>query len=355
MLDRQDLAEAGLARRAVGPLERALHPLVVVGLKPQVARVHLKEPLAPTDVDKLDALDHCAVLAVHGALEVGRRLPLGQQGQAFHLRAVLLQRKARQVGRSHVGLHLDDLNLDSNEEAERAAAPRHHAEEGRMLVVARAVHQLARREDDVICADRLLDEAKTVRVGLHPQPHREAANRQVLHLDLNLERVPHREQRARDVSHVDEGLARDGHRLVVHLEDVTHVGALDLAALLFKGASRRAHREERLAVGAHLANLLARVLARPPLAHLALHLGDALAVQVRRGAEGLVVPVAPRPDHIAEEGDGEHDEEVDLAAVLLQDVRDEADPGGHGLGGAAGAAGRVPIRMPVRVPVRAPV
>eukprot|EP00302_Diacronema_sp_CCMP2436_P006588 CAMPEP_0179900642 /NCGR_PEP_ID=MMETSP0982-20121206/39241_1 /TAXON_ID=483367 /ORGANISM="non described non described, Strain CCMP 2436" /LENGTH=174 /DNA_ID=CAMNT_0021798939 /DNA_START=866 /DNA_END=1389 /DNA_ORIENTATION=+ len=85
VLDGEHLGEAWLARLLVGLVEGALDPLVVIRLVPQVARVHLEEPLAPRQLAEVDALDHGAVLGVDGALKVLRRLSLGKQRKALHL------------------------------------------------------------------------------------------------------------------------------------------------------------------------------------------------------------------------------------------------------------------------------
>mmetsp|Transcript_8605 Transcript_8605/g.21966 ORF Transcript_8605/g.21966 Transcript_8605/m.21966 type:complete len:404 (-) Transcript_8605:149-1360(-) len=303
---RDELLEPRLARLCVGALKSVLEPVVVVRLEPEVDAVHFKEELVPRDVARGAELDDRPVFGVDGALEELRHLPLRQQRELLEPLAVLGVREGGDIHRLNVRLDVHHLHLHRHQQPERAAAPGQAGEQLGVLVVARGVHALARGQHDIVRDDALLHQPVSVRVCLHPEAHRNATQRDVLHLDLHLHREAARHERAREVPHVHQRLGRDSHLFFVNPEDVAHVRDRDLPALLLEVADRGRHGEPRAAVGAHLAHLLARIGACPPLANLRLDARDARVVQVRRGRKVLVEPIAQRPDCVHGKGDRQH-------------------------------------------------
>lgn len=211
--------------------------------------------------------------------------------------------------------------------------------------------------------------------------HEGQARRARVLLSAQASCLPAREEDAREVAHVDERLAGDRHRVLVHLKgrcaepsacgmSAAHAGIarrrdepcertlrmsqseevlilrhsslkVRVAGPMARKGLRSVHilptgspaslraRHSRTCTGARgseeggsvSGGLWGTGRPAPRAAHLALHVRDALAVQVRRGAEGLVAAVADAPDQVVEEGEREHEEEVDLAAVFLRGGR----------------------------------
>lgn len=150
----------------------------------------------------------------------------------------------------------------------------------------------------------------------HPRAEREPAQRHVLDLQRDGQRVPPRDEVARDLAHRHHRLDPDGRVRLVQIEHVEQVDGHPVAQVLAEEAGGEAH-----PVGtrrAHGPALAGRQLAPPS----DVRLDVAYAVVVAQGAaeQGFVEVTAGAEVDGEDEAGGEDEEEDDEAAVVFQQL-----------------------------------
>lgn len=75
-----------------------------------------------------------------------------------------------------------------------------------------------------------------MRVSLDAKAHRDASQRDALHLDMCLQREAQRHEHVSELAHRDAWLSGECERLRVDGEDLLHVPGLDFVRLLLVGA-----------------------------------------------------------------------------------------------------------------------
>ena len=217
------------------------------GLVPAAERIDLARVIR--GVGEVAGHDDGVVLGEDGGLEeVG-----GVRGDRHvaQLVAVLLLGVHGDVAHPHVLLDRHDLQLERDQQAERAVRPREGVEQLGVLVAGDA-EQAAVGDDDLVGDDGLVEEADLVRVGGHADGHGQAADRGVLDLEGDGEHVAAREQVAGDAADGDEGLDAHGAAIEVDAEDVAQAAHLDLVPLVL-GLEAGAEVLPGAPIGAHRA------------------------------------------------------------------------------------------------------
>mmetsp|Transcript_24230 Transcript_24230/g.35233 ORF Transcript_24230/g.35233 Transcript_24230/m.35233 type:complete len:497 (-) Transcript_24230:313-1803(-) len=264
-----------------------LHMQVVPWLPEVVHAIDLLFLLGGVGYIKLSHHDHRSFLGVYGGLKQGWGIVL--LGKLLHLLAEVILGVAGDVGDVHKRLDRDDLQLHCHQEANGSVGPRQSVVEVRVLVLAGA-NQLPIGGDNLKGNHGLLDEPIEVAVGLHPQPHAQPPNGEVLHLHLDGQLVTHGHQVAGHVPHVHEGFSAHGHLIRVHLKNVPEIN-LDAVAVLLEGGSAHGHGQPGLSGSAH--HLLAPQATLMPALHLFLHYLYSLVMHLWCYSEFSMEPISP--------------------------------------------------------------